>query len=337
MSDDTDPPLPPPVSPYAFLRKPIFIFGTLFLAWIFVGQAAIHLLPHRDDPNKIVPVTREVSPAKPEATPPVAQETIKEKDTQIADLQHRLDDLETKVKVLQDSAASPPKPYDDSALTAKIDGLQTNLDALKQERSTQVGDAAHIEEVLHKQEEDITALKTQLADTQAKALRRLSLMAAFGTLKDAIMRGESFAEPLRQMNDLAKDDVALLTLLVQLTPYAGENATTLADLQSQFEAAVPQALAPDNSNNLMSHLHSLIRIRKVGEQPGNSDEAIVARAETKLNHGDIKGSLDELAELSPAATNVFAGWMKKAQAYLSIRDTLAAMQPALLQPPAAAQ
>ncbi len=105
------------------------------------------------------------------------------------------------------------------------------------------------------------------------------------------MRGESFAEPLGRMNDLAKDDAPIQPLLAQLAPYAADSAPTLSVLQSQFAAAIPQAMTPEDSNALTRHLQSMIRIRKVGEQQtGGSNEAIIARAEAKLNRGDVKAS-----------------------------------------------
>jgi len=313
---------PPPVSAFVFLRKPLFIFSVLFVAWIFLGKIATHFMPHRPDPTYSVAALQ--TPSIPEPA--------KEKDAQIAELQHRLDEMDARFKTLQDTPAAAGKPSDDSATQVKIAALQASLDALTQAHSLEAGDAAHLTEALRKQEEDIATLKTQLADTQAKSLRRLSLMAAFGTLKDAAQRGESFAEPLQQMNDLAKDDAPIQALLTQLAPYAKDGAATLPMLQSQFEAAIPQALAPDNSNTLMHHLQSLIRIRKVGEQQtGGSDEAIIARAEAKLNRGDVKAGADELATLSPPAAAAFATWVGKAQAFLLVQNTLAGLQPALLQ------
>ena len=332
MNDPQDEsPAPGPTArPFDFLRKPMFIFSLLFLAWIFFGQAVTRLRPE----NSQRPVRTVHTPPVEQAAPIGIGASIKasQDDTKIAALERRLHDVEAKVNALESAAATPVKPSDNSAMEAKIAALQANLDTLQQAHSTEAGDTAHAAEVLQKQEQDIAALKAQLADMQTKALRRLALLSDFEAVKDEVMRGESFAVPFKRMDDLAGDDAAIRPLLKQLAPYAGENPVTLSMLQSQFETAVPPALAPDASNPLTRRLESLIRIRKVGgEQTGRSDEAIIARAESKLNRGDIKGSIDETAALSPKAGAAFAAWQKQAQAFQHVHDTLAALQPALLQ------
>ncbi len=297
---NTPPQIPAP-NAFAFLRRPLFIFGALFLAWIFLGQSVPHMLPR--------PVEPMVSPTPPEAAP--------EKDAQITELKTRIDELEAKVKTLAEKPA-------DSATAEKIDALQARVDALQQAHASEAGDTAHLRESL-------SAMKTQMAEIQTQALHKLALLAAFAPLKDTIMRGEPFAEPLRQMNELAKDDADIQPLLAQLAPYAATGTATLSELQNQFEAAIAQALAPGTSNVLARHLQSLVRVRKVGDQQGNDDEAIVARAEARLERGEVEGSLNELAALSPPAAAVFAAWSDKARGTLRIRDTLAAVPPMLMK------
>jgi hypothetical protein len=331
MADENESTEQPPVSPYAFMRRPFFIISALFAGWVLIGQG---LMPQHPPLNTMSAASKKSPPnTKPSAATPPPGATTPPQNQPDAGMQQRLDEMDAKLKALNTTAA-PANAAGDAAMAAQIATLQATVEELKKAHSANTGNTAQIMETLHKQEADITALKAQLASTQAQSLHRLALITAFNALKDAIARGDSFAEPLKQMNDLAKNDAPLQPALAQFAPYASDSAPTVVSLKDQFEAAISPALTPDDSSALTRHLRSMIRIRKVGEQqPGNNDEAVIARAEAKLNHSDVKASADEIAKLSPPAARAFSAWGKKTQAFLSIHNALDALQPQLLQLP----
>lgn len=220
--------------------------------------------------------------------PPVQTLAPAPDDGRVAALQARIGQLETKVKALEEMTAALPKPSGNTA-----------------------GD------------EKITALQASVNDLQAQITQRFSVMSALAALKDAALAGEPFGAPMAQLSELTKDN-PMQEQLSQLAPYAESGTGTLADLQRQFEALIPQALAAKHQG-IAKNLESLIRIRKTGEPQGNDDEAILARAEARMNHSDIKAMLKEMSALSPAATDACAAWIAKAQGYLRVRETLTAL------------
>ena len=54
------------------------------------------------------------------------------------------------------------------------------------------------------------------------------------------------------------------------------------------------------------------------------------RAEAKVERGDVGAALKEMAALSPPATTIMAPWTNNAQAFLHVRETLDALQLAIL-------
>ena len=121
--------------------------------------------------------------------------------------------------------------------------------------------------------------------------------------------------------------------LAQLKPYATDGVPTLPILQMQFQTLVPKAMAAGQDSSLIArNLQSLIRIRKVGDQEGSSDEAILARAEAVLDRGDVAASLKNTSTLSANAKGIFSIWNDHAQAYINAHDALRNLQLALTAP-----
>lgn len=305
------------------MRKTMFIAGLLFIAWILLGQAGSRLFMTHNPQTaaRETPVSSDSV-----AQHPAFQDMLKEKDEQIAELRNHIDQLDARLKTFEDVLAASPKPAGPS-----VDNEQV----------------ARLEQKLKQQEEALSALKAQLSEVRAGATRQLSALTVLGQLKDAIVRGEPFAAQLEQMNQLTRDKAKAQELLAQLKPDAETGAITLPKLQGQFTIALPKALAAGQQGNpLMQNLQSLILIRKVGEQPGSDDESILARAEARLKRGDVDATCKELAALSPPAATAFAPWVGNAQTFLHIRNSIEALQLALIddkpepaptpEPPAAA-
>ena len=57
-----------------------------------------------------------------------------------------------------------------------------------------------------------------------------------------------------------------------------------------------------------------MRVRPVGEVPGDDPVTVIARIEAKAARSDIEGALEELAKLPPAIRAPAETWIRKAQA-----------------------
>jgi len=66
---------------------------------------------------------------------------------------------------------------------------------------------------------------------------------------------------------------------------------------------------------------SVVRVRRVGEIKGDTPEAIISRAQARLDEGDVAGAVEELAGLSPSSDAV-ASWIEAAVAYMQTREAL---------------
>ena len=65
---------------------------------------------------------------------------------------------------------------------------------------------------------------------------------------------------------------------------------------------------------LQANAEQLVRIRPIGEAPGDGPRAIVARADANAAHGDIAGAMAELDRLPDAMKAPAAAWMRRAAA-----------------------
>ncbi len=120
-------------------------------------------------------------------------------------------------------------------------------------------------------------------------------------------------------------------LLARLTAGAENGLPTPATLQTRFAAAMDNALSP-KSGAWSEEMHTLVRIRKVGETQETDDEAVLARAETKLQRNDIAQAVKELDQLSPPTADGMAAWKKQATGYIDAKEALDALQVALFKP-----
>jgi hypothetical protein len=292
MPDELPADTPPPN--YALqttLRKLGFTLGVLLAAWLLVTQAA----PYYFFPKASAPVVNQTPSA-----PPVPDETPPSED-RLAQLDARIESLENKLKLLEESTPIQAAPAD-----------QTRMETL---------------------EATIAGLKEQVA-AQSHLAGDLTAVTAFSQLKDAIARGDGFALPLERLEDAFADVPEKRALFAPLAPFAETGLPTLAVLQKSFEKTIPALLYKEEPGSVFS----LIRIRKVGEQQqGASDEAVIARAEAKLKSGNVGNCLKELEALSPAAAADAETWMKNAADYLAAQEALQAIERALIDSPAAAR
>lgn len=208
-------------------------------------------------------------------------------------LQQRIDALEARISLLEKRPVVENKPVDLSGIETRLAAQAAALDSLK-----------------------------KTAQTSGK---QISMLAAFNQMKEVVENGTAFREPWERLHAMARDRNDVLDLLTTLSPYLDSGASTLPNLQKEFATTLEKAL-PKN------HLQSLVRIRKTGEAQGADDEAILARAEARLQKGDIAGALKELNALSPPAADAFAAWAKEAKGFLAARDALNRLQIILLQP-----
>ncbi len=137
--------------------------------------------------------------------------------------------------------------------------------------------------------------------------RRAEFRLAVSQLREALAAGRAYAGELSLVRDLA-NEVRPGADLTALVPFAGDGIETRASLARRFgtlaNAAVSAARAeqvPGVLGQLVERVQGFLSIRRVGDIPGDSPTARVARAETRLAVGDLAGALAALDGVQGAA------------------------------------
>src|SRR4029077_8914753 len=137
-------------------------------------------------------------------------------------------------------------------------------------------------------------------------------------LRRLVAAGKPYASAIAALETFAGGDArlsaALAPSLGALKANADKGVATLAELQASFPAtadaiahaasSVAETTSPDSSfgERVLARLSALVTIRPEGENvQGDDPLARLARAEAKLNAGDVAGAADELSGLPAGA------------------------------------
>lgn len=289
---------------YAGVRRFFYMMIILFFFWVIFGLA----IPHLAFP----PAPPEAKPENTMASAPVAPQAP-----------------------AAESAPLPvaPAAQPDSALLERLEKAEARIAALEAAQTPAV-DTSPLEA-------KVAMLQEQLDELQKKpdgnlAIQQLSQVSVFGQIRDAAARSEPFEAAHAQLVTLAAERPATLALLEQLKPFADKKNPDLATLKRRFEATRNDAQAKLTEGTLAGNIGSLVRIRKTGEPQGTDDDAVLARAQTKLSRGELDASIKELSQLSPAAAPLFAEWVAQAAESQRLQGLLDALQLELAKPSDAA-
>jgi hypothetical protein len=222
----------------------------------------------------------------------------------IADLRQRIDDVATTARDAKSRADAAPQA--DATLRNEVEALAARVAALEHaERTTD-------------QRIDQSMAGASAAD------RAVRLAFVAGALRAAAERGAPFAAELAAAKTLGADAAAL----APLEPFAAAGvpgADTLARDLDKLEPAMMAAAAPPTHDGgildrLQANAERLVRVRPVGDTPGDDPAAGLARATAKAHRGDIAGALAEVERLPPAVKAPAADWIKAAQARTAALD-----------------
>ncbi|PZX19006.1 hypothetical protein LX81_00700 [Palleronia aestuarii] len=233
----------------------------------------------------------------------------------VADLTSRIDELQQTVSTLSDEVSTEDGPSD--AVTA----LQQQVETL----STQVSDqAARIED----QASQITAAR----DAATEETRRISSEAAIAEIGAAVENGTPFAESVAAFQTAS--DIPVPSAFVE---NGGTGVATLGALQRDFSDAARDALSASISetagdgaiDRIGAFLRAQTGARSLGEREGSGADAILSRAEARLQDGELQATLDELGALPEAGRNAMSDWISRAEARLQTSEAVAQVSQSL--------
>lgn len=225
------------------------------------------------------------------------------------------------------------KPADMANSVEKLpEKLPEKLEEPTREKDT-IAEVVSVADTTTKFDERLVALEEQikqLETAKARAEQRVdniaSSMLVLEQLKETVNAGKPYQDLLQKLGRLMEDtpDAADIIEKLALTSEKGVVAQNI--LTEEFRKLIKQALTANNSGWFQRLLHQFITIRKIGEQVGDDDESILARAEVRLVQGKLESVLLELENLSPPAKEVFSSWIKQVRDYLDIVDNIEKLQ-----------
>ena len=238
-------------------------------------------------------LTHQKKPAAVAAAPVPAVSTpaVSDKDAQIAQLQSQLLALQNQLHPAEGAAVAPAQPYyaPDPTALAQLSARVDRVEAAQRELVK--------------------------ATAAAYAARSLQL---------AAKNQQPFLSELAVVEPALNDPAVAVTL----RPYAEKGVPSEVALAVTFPSIAARAniaaKADDGKNGLFDKIrHAIggfISVRRIDNPGGQGAEAILERAEIRLNGGDLKGAVAYLDTLPPSAQKALSPWLEQARARVLVDD-----------------
>jgi hypothetical protein len=159
-----------------------------------------------------------------------------------------------------------------------------------------------------------------LADRRQQELRAEAIVLGVGQLRIALAASRPFLKEIAALRAMVGNDAEMVAALDQIQPFADTGVPTADDLTRDFGRIAPvlvrSAVVGDGQSwwrQALYHVETVISIRRVGENtPGETTDAIVARAEGKVDEGDFPGAINILQSLNGLPAEMASSWVHDA-------------------------
>jgi hypothetical protein len=221
-------------------------------------------------------------------------------------------------KRIEDSTAAARDARERADAVAKSSGADAN-DTLRKEVEALTARLAALE---HAERTTDQRIEQSMAGASADRSVRLAVVA--GALRAAVERGTPFTGELAAAKALGAD-AAVLAPLDAFAAAGVPGSDALARDFDKVEPAMSAAAVPASHDGgvlgrLQANAERLVRVRPVGDAPGDDPAAALARAGAKAHRGDIAGALAEVERLPPSVQAPAADWIKAAKARTAALD-----------------
>ena len=232
-----------------------------------------------------------------------------------------------------DVSAQLAKLRDGQAQSRKVDGRLAELEK-------QLADTALAGRSLSGVEKRLTEIESRAANTgditSNTQPASAAIILAVGQLRDAASRGIAYRREIEAVKALAGDDTGLAASLMPLDRHAKTGVATLSILRDEFTElagkTVTRARAQTASgwlSKIVARVGALVTLRRTDSAGApDSVEALVAKAESHLEAGDLAAAVEAVAATAPLSTDageVVAPWLGRAKTRLTIERALAAL------------
>jgi len=231
-------------------------------------------------------------------------------NTQLARMTDRLATLEQELETLRGVAGTPSEE-----LSSQLSSEAARLDEMM---AAQRDLAARLDEA------EASLSETRAARDAAPGSRETLLLLATLQLRDTLRGSGPYEQPLAMLANLAEKEGEIAGIIAPLERRASVGLPGLSALQASYPEAARRVAAIELgkegegwSAGVLRRLSEAVNLRPVGMVEGDTPTAITARAEVKLNEGDLAGALAELDKLDGAAAEAMANWRSEAEARLA--------------------
>lgn len=166
------------------------------------------------------------------------------------------------------------------------------------------------------------------ADRGRLATAAAAVLAA-GALADAAQSSRPFADEVKALARAAPG-LDLRSLALDAERGAPTRAALAASFPDYAAKAASAARAPGDGAGVLERvgyaLSRVVALRRVGEVPGNSADARLARAEQQMQDGDVAAALKTLEALPAAAKDALGPWRDRAERRAKLDRDIAAVR-----------
>ncbi len=356
---------PQPKRPAATPKKKRGCLGTLI--WLVVIVAALaagayYTWPYWPDVVKR-PVEAKFAEVIPEVQTPEEKAALEDRltkyDSRLAALESKVADVAERNPMTEADVKAPVEAERGtgdanaetnaqvSALTSRLDALESALATVKSSDTADTGAAAAVGASVHALSERIAQLETDLASAKAMESRltdmeeraqaepsgeaKAAVVLAVSNLEHAVMSGGPFASELNSLKAVAGDDAALTGPIGELEPQAASGIPTLIELRAQFPAVADEVsrvyaewTGEDWVDKALSRVTSLVSVRKTGEDAvaAKGTDGALAQADAALAEGDVAAAVKLLEDLEGPPAKAAAPWLSEARKRLAAEAAL---------------
>lgn len=185
---------------------------------------------------------------------------------------------------------------------------------------------------------DVSRLSARVATLEAQqghAAQAAAAALAASAVVEAAQGTGPFADELASLRAVSPSSPELQAL-ARLAPAGAPSRTALAASFPEYAAAAASAArAPGEKaglgDRIVYALSRVVSLRRVGEVPGDSIDALLARAERQVDDGDLDRALRTLDRLPPSARDAMAPWRGRAERRAEIDRNASALRARALQ------
>ncbi len=184
-----------------------------------------------------------------------------------------------------------------------------------------------LEDELEQAKLDNDSLADMLDGITGNELKAAAMMLAVSQLRSSLLNGNTYQKDIDTVRMLAGEDPELQEAITKIAPLSQTGILSRDALKRELkslakEIVVAELKGEDVSwtDKAKSRFENLISVQKDGLADGDNTKAIVARAQTYMDEGNIKAAIAELQKLEGDSAAVAQPWMTQAEGRLNAEN-----------------